>query len=128
MANNDQYLFENLAKVRYKNSGIVRDTSMKILAMRVPFSGTSARQIRQDVYFDGFFTSGCAPICTGTAISIPNKRLTVTFAGLGNASPAPDARGAFIQVEADEIYPVGTTQLGGMIYGPGYVDCIFVGW
>jgi hypothetical protein len=127
MANNSQWLFENLPKIRYKTSAITRDTNTKILALRTPYGATTGRQVRFDVYFDGFFSSGCQPIGVGTAISNGQKRLQVVIAGLGN-SPVPDSRGAFIQLEADEIYPVGTDQLGGMIYTAGFVDCIFVGY
>jgi hypothetical protein len=128
MTNNDQYLFENLAKVRYKSNAITRDTSMKILALRSAYSATTARQVRMDVYFDGFFSSGCSPVCVASAVTNSQKRLNVVVAGLGNGSLAPDSRGAFLQIEADEIYPVGTDQLGGMIYGPGYIDMIAIGY
>lgn len=126
MSNNDQFLLERIAKVRYNTNSIRRDVQTKILALRTPYGATPARQQRFDVYFNGFFSSGCSPIVTATVISQPQKRLIVTVAGLGGTQ-LPDARGCFVQVEASELYPQ-TDQLGGSIYNGGYVDMIAIGF
>jgi hypothetical protein len=124
MANNDQYLFEHLAKIGYRSSAINRETTIKVLAVRTPVSATDARQQRMDIYWNGFFSSGCAPICVATAIAHPQKRLNVTVSGLGG-SILPDARGCMAQIEADELYG---TPPGGKIANNCYIDLIAVGY
>lgn len=125
MANNDQWLFENISKVTYRASGINRGQGMKVLAIRTPYGATTARQVRVDVYFGGYFSAGCSPICTATAISHPQKRLNVTLSGLGGTA-FPDAIGCMAQVEADEMFSEAST--GGSIHVSGAVDLIAVGW
>lgn len=124
LANNTQYLFENLAKVRYRSSAINRDTTTKILAVRTPVSATPARQQRADIYWNGFFSSGCAPIVVATAISHPQKRLNVVVCGLGGVV-LPDSRGCMAQVEADEVY---SEVPGGNIVNNLYIDLIAIGY
>lgn len=124
MGNNEQYLFEQLAKVRYRSSSLSRDTTMKVLAVRTPVSATTARQQRVDVYWNGFFSSGCSPIVVATAISHPQKRLNVVVSGLGGVI-LPDSRGCMAQVEADEVY---SDIPGGSIVNNCYIDLMAVGY
>lgn len=127
MSNNDQYLFENLAKVRYRSNALSRDTSVKVLSVRTPIAANTARQVRADIYWNGFFSSGCSPICVATAISHPQKRLNVTVCGLGGVV-LPDSRGCMAQIEADEIYSDVPNQDGGRIANNCYIDLIAIGY
>lgn len=63
MSNNDQWLFENLPKIRYSNAGLVKETSIKMIVGKTPFPANTTRNyIYQTINFGSFFSAGCHPI------------------------------------------------------------------
>lgn len=63
MNSNQQWLFDNLTKVRYNSGAIIRDNGLKILAGKTAFPARSdANYIHITVNFGTYFTAGCQPI------------------------------------------------------------------
>ncbi len=68
MAANDQWLFENMLRVRYYiTNGVVRDNGVKMIAGKSTIPGVGGRDYQYyNVSFNNFFTVGCKPIVTAT--------------------------------------------------------------
>ena len=101
MANNDQYLYENLVRARYATSGLRRDTGIRILTGRIAVPASNTRWVRRDIYFDGFFSNGCSPTVQLTVVSAQQKQFMTVAQGIGGAE-LPDYRGMMVQIECEE--------------------------
>lgn len=64
MSNNDQWLFENMPRIRYSSSGITKDTGVKIISGKTIFTVTNTKQSVTSVQFGSFFTIGSRPTVT----------------------------------------------------------------
>lgn len=101
MADNDEWLFENAARVRYSVNGIVKDDGLKILVGKTLYGTSAVSAVYQDVYFGSFFSTNCNPIVTctletGTGLG----RKQVTLAGFGGDV---DSRGFRAAIYTDEV-------------------------
>ena len=123
MANNDQWLYENMPKMNFNTYGVKRTTGLKILAgiAIVPagkkdWSGTTFN-------FNSFFSSGCKPvIVTGTQPTGGRWRYHTIVKGIG--SYYPDHRGVEINVGADYF----GTPTANVVDQKVYVHLIAIGW
>lgn len=104
MANNEQWLFENMPAMYYTGPQIKRTGGLKIAAGRLPFPSTKQGYIDMNVYFGNFFTSGCNPVVTTTVHSYYRGRKFASVMGLGGATNI-DSRGFMAVICAVE--PVG---------------------
>lgn len=126
MANNDQFLFENMPKMLFKGS-ISKAGGIRILAGRAPVPANPTKMYSsKEVYFGSFFTSGCQPIVVATPRAeggnYGSKKL-ITVKGLGKSDP--DHRGASLiyhSAEAANAPIQARTVRGGVIYW------IAIGW
>lgn len=67
LAVNDQWLFENTARIRYSANGLVRDSGLKIISGRTMHAVEPGRNFTyQNVYFGSFFSAGCKPVVTAS--------------------------------------------------------------
>lgn len=87
MASNDQWLFENMAKMRYATQALTRDAGVRVISGKTPFAAIDGRNyIFQNVYFGSFFTAGCKPIVS-TGLESNNDflvhRSRIVIQGLG---------------------------------------------
>lgn len=63
MANNDQWLFENMPRIRYSASGLIRDQGIKMIVGKTPFPPQTDRNYAYlNINFGTFFTIGTKPI------------------------------------------------------------------
>lgn len=63
IVSNQQWLFDNLTKVRYNSGAVIRDNALKMLCGKSPFPARSdANYVYVTVNFGTFFTAGCQPI------------------------------------------------------------------
>lgn len=69
MTNNDQWLFENAARLRYTSNELVRDAGLKVLAGRTPHPKNVNNFVYVDIDFANYFTEGCNPVVTATVES-----------------------------------------------------------
>lgn len=117
MANNDQWLFENLTKVRYSANGLVRDTGVKIIAGKTPYAAVGADYQYISIHFGSFFSAGCRPVVTGSVQpGGVRKRINFSVTGLGGTSSEPDNSG-FMAVLWTTERVVGTTiDASGMVH------------
>lgn len=104
MANNDQWLFENMPRIQYSAHGIKRNSGIKILAgvTRYPGNETVAEGSAVDISFGSFFTPGCNPVVVATisASSSPHKKYVTTSALGAHAVETIDHRGFSAYVSA----------------------------
>lgn len=86
MANNEQWLFENMAKMRYATQALTRDAGVRVISGKTPFGTTTggASAIDTHIYFGSFFTAGCKPVVTGMVETTgPHLRKLITIRGFG---------------------------------------------
>jgi hypothetical protein len=105
MANNEQYLFENLPTMRYSAPGIARTGGIRVAAGIMPFGSTKQNYLDMNIYFGNFFTSGCRPVVNTTVHSFYRGRKFCSIEGLAGATTV-DSRG-FLAVICS-VEPVGS--------------------
>lgn len=96
MANNTQFIFERMPKMRYSNGGVIRDTSLKMIAGKTPYvpSATGADWTEAQVLFGTYFTVGCKPIVTAVvADSVSGRRRRLDVRALSGAGSEIDHNG-----------------------------------
>ena len=104
LANNDQWLYENMPRIGYRGYGINKSTGLKILATGVAFAATTARSATRGLYFSGYFSTGCQPFCIAQAIATNGqRRFFVHVNGIGRA--VPDHNGCTITLTSSELNP-----------------------
>lgn len=95
LANNGQWLFENMPRARYTAHGVRRAEGVRIACGLCLVPAGTVPNYDREVYFGDFFSSGCMPIVT-TAFVSNQRRVWVTIAGLGRFHP--DDRGFQVHV------------------------------
>jgi hypothetical protein len=87
MANNDNWLYENMARVYYNNGGsIKRSTGLRIMAGRVYVAPNKTNQIRKQILFGSYFSAGCVPIITTGLQAGSGTRTHTTIQGLSSTN------------------------------------------
>lgn len=110
MANNEQWLFENSARLRHLQAGSARDAGIKIIAGKTPYSASSIQHVYLDVYFGSFFSAASKPIVQAIVETTGLGRKDVSITGLGGEV---DYRGFRAAVYTDE---VPTIESGGWLH------------
>lgn len=122
MANNDQWLFENAAKIRYNAAGIVRDTQVKIIAGKSPYPAVPDQEATSiNIYFGSFFSASCKPIVVATVDPTYGRKLC-TINSLSDGAET-DYRGFRAHIWAKE-----TAIVPDRLNYPGFVHWIAVGY
>jgi hypothetical protein len=117
LCNNVQYLYLNTPRVRYSANGITRDSSLKIISGKTPFTarpGYDAENI--PIYFGNFFSSGSNPVVVATT-EVPGyaKRKFVCVFGLGGGEI--DHTGFMAQVTTHEaLSQYNQIEAGGWVH------------
>lgn len=102
MANNDQYLAENMPVVYYNGHGVKKTAGTKILTGAVSISPNSKSGSGSNTfYFGNFFSSGCQPMVIASVNSYPQGRFHLWTRGIGTFWP--DHRGFEVRIAADEL-------------------------
>lgn len=92
MANNDQWLFENMPKAVYNSAGVKRAAGIKIMAGTTPYPVSITDWVSIDVSFGSFFSAGSTPVVVATVSTGHSNRKFVTLQGL-NGYEQIDHRG-----------------------------------
>ena len=121
MANNDQWLFENMSRIRYNNAGLIKDTSLKVIAGKTPYAANNTEEQNVSVYFGSFFTAGCKPVVVCTAEQVARQAILVEINGL---SGELDYRGFNAHIQDRDAIGLG----GWGIRNSGWVHWIAVGY
>lgn len=101
MANNTQWVFENLPTVYYNGYGVKKTSGTKILAANVLMRASTSGATASTFYFGNFFSVGCKPIITMSANIYPQGRMHLYHRGIGTLFP--DHRGFEVRASSDEI-------------------------
>jgi hypothetical protein len=121
MANNEQWLFENMPRIRYNAAGIVRDAQVKIIAGKIPYApGGDPDGVEVKVYFGSYFTAGCKPVVVSSSENVNTQALIVQLNGLGGEI---DQRGFNAHIQDRE-----PPSQGGWKIQSGWVHWIAIGW
>jgi len=117
MANNEQWLFENNARMLYNGYGVKKPSGVKIMSA-ILVLGSSKTKTRSGTFnFGSFFTSGCMPIIvTGVNPLAGGLGYSLTIRGIGMATP--DYRGFTVALLSD-----GPSDPNGV-----YVHFLAMGW
>lgn len=100
MANNTQWVYENMPRMLFTAYGVKKTTGVKILSgvAIIPASGSTWSSI--NVSFGTFFTPGCKPVVvTGHQPTSAKWRFQITIQGLSERNI--DHRGVKIAAGAD---------------------------
>lgn len=101
MANNDQWLFENMPRMYFNSHGIKRTAGVKVLAGTAYIRPSTAEHTGTTVYFGSYFSAGCRPVVVAGLNAYPQGRLHVVVRGIGTLFP--DNRGFEVRVYANEV-------------------------
>lgn len=99
MANNEQWLFENAARLRYSVNGLTRDAGIKVIVGKTPYTASSIQHVYLDIYFGSFFSAASRPIVNCTVETTGLGRKDVSITGFGGEL---DYRGFRAAVYTDE--------------------------
>ena len=122
MANNDQWLFENMVNGFYNGAGVVKAGSIRVYGGRVAFPAANTSVQVKEVYFGGRFSSGCSPvISTGLTGGVWSRKQTL-IQGL-NGKDVPDSTGFKLTVSVWE-----PTIYSNTFRSACYVDFVAIGW
>lgn len=80
MVNNDDYLLENMPRVRY-TWGINNDLKNKILAGRITVPSAKQEYFNVKLDLPNYFTPGCSPIVVATPVSNQEDEVHITVHG-----------------------------------------------
>lgn len=100
MADNDQWLFENGARMLYYAHGISRATGNKMLCGFMLFPAYQLQLQSATQYFPNFFSAGCQPVVTASLYSIGLKKVHLMLTGIGR--DLPDHRGFAAYLSTDD--------------------------
>lgn len=90
MANNDQWLFDNLTRSDYQAFGVHRTAGIRIAAGTALIRTNTKPWGFTDVHFGNFFSSGSTPIITTGVVSAHIRRVFVTVEGFGQTQPTSE--------------------------------------
>lgn len=97
MSNNSQWLFENLPRIRYSNSGITKESGLKILTGQVTITPpANATTTSRNVSFGNFFTPNIFPIVILSTSSATTQRGIYTSCSALTGQGRPTSQGANI--------------------------------
>lgn len=123
MTNNDQWLYENMPRMKFNTYGINRNTGLKMLSLIAIAPANKSLWTSTTVNFGTFFSSGCKPvIVTGTQPTSGKWRYHTIIKGIGTYYP--DHRGVEVHVGAD-YYGTSTKNT---VDSKVYVHIIAIGW
>lgn len=125
MANNSQWLFENLPKVTYAATGIKRSAGMKILAGVTPYQPTPWEHTGVVVNFSNFFTPGCQVVVVANNVSGYTNRKYASLRAL-DETEFIDHRGFIAAIGTYEHFFDPTAPK--TINRPGFLSWIAVGF
>lgn len=109
MASNDQWLFENSTKVRYRSGDLIRDGGGKIIAGKTPYAAQSNNYLYLPVYFGSFFSVGCKPVVTITnEPGVGGHRNKVVIVGFSNGQEI-DQRGFTAVISTEAVATIGAS-------------------
>lgn len=94
MANNDQWLFENMPKAVFNSGNIKRAAGVKIMAGASPYPVSITDWVTIQVNFGNFFSAGSSPVVVASASTGGSARKFVTLTGL-NGYDLIDHRGFY---------------------------------
>lgn len=120
MAQNDQWLFENTARMLYLSSGIKKTDGLKIASGKALYgSRPTTNWTFVDIQFGGFFSTGCSPVVVATPHSRGAHAFYATSIRGITGGDSIDHRG----FRAYALCWPGTKVLA-----PGLINWIAVGW
>jgi hypothetical protein len=122
MANNEQYLFENMPKMYYNAHGVKKSTGVRILSsvVGIPANSKSPNGSAR-YYFGNFFSSGCRPLVVASVNSYPQGRYHLNTRGIDTFWP--DHRGFEARIAADELNPKNNK-----ISATVWIPFVAIGW
>lgn len=101
MANNDQWLFDNIPRADYQALGVHKNEGIRIAAGVALIKASTKPWGFTDVHLSNFFSSGSTPIVTtGGAVTTHIRRAIISVNGFGRTHP--DNRGFRIWVSLDQ--------------------------
>lgn len=80
MVNNQDYLYDNMPRVRY-TWGVQQDTKIKILCGRITVPAAKQEYFNVKLDIGNYFTSGCSPIVTALPVSNQEDEVHITAHG-----------------------------------------------
>jgi hypothetical protein len=84
MTNNDDWLHDNMPKVRYATDAAPpQETGTKIMTGRVVVPAQKSDSFTKSVSFGTFFTPGCSPIVTATLVCDAEDAIWLRVQGIG---------------------------------------------
>lgn len=122
MANNDQWIFENMPIGFFNASGVIKNGGIKIYGGRVNFPAYANSVQKKEVYFSGRFSNGCKPIVTTGMTGGGFMRKQTLITGLGGLN-LPDANGFLLTAIMHE-----PAAYNNQFRTAFYVDFIAIGW
>lgn len=88
LADNVQYVYEQMPKVKYNAYGVNKTNGVKILAGISGGGPTGNSYARVQVYFGTYFSPGCKPVVVANVQPSGNRwRYTVVPKGLSTVAP-----------------------------------------
>lgn len=115
MASNDQYLFENMPRIRYSGYGVTRDQGVKIASGTILFTPFTTYSEKTQS-FGTFFSTVCKPTITLGVVANYGHLFPIVR---GMDDLVPDHRGFICRVN---------TLIGGTMYQNFYVTWQAVGF
>lgn len=126
MANNDQWLFENMPKAIYTAGTNKRQAGVKILSGKAIYSPRTTDWAEVEVSFGSVFSPGCQPVVVCTVASSWSHRKYATMVGF-DGTELIDHRGFRATVSSYEGTIRGNSTWSVMNVG-GHVNWIAIGY
>jgi hypothetical protein len=123
LANNIQWVYENMPQAKYVYSGVVRTSGVKILAGNVYVAANKKPSATATVNFNSFFSVGCKPCVVVTVNATPQMRYMANVRNINGSSVQADHLGFQVHVASSELDP-RTSYIRYALY----VNYIAVGW
>lgn len=119
LATNQQWLFENMSKIRYSVGSVTRDSGLKVLVGKNYFPSTTERNYTTgSVSFGSYFAQGSrVVVISGVEARDPGNRYKVVVRGRSDADVDHQGFDYIISADTYSTLPIG-----------GYVCWMAVGW
>lgn len=122
LANNVQWVYENMPRFYYLYSGLKRTSGVKVMAGNLWMTANKKASMRSTVYFGSFFTAGCKPVIVTGVNATPQDRYMTAHRSV-DGKLQPDHRGFQVNLTCSEIDPKKSVMNYSL-----YVTYIAVGW
>lgn len=122
LANNVQWVYENMPRFYYSYSGIRRTAGVKVMAGNTWIPANKKSTATATIYFGSFFTAGCKP-CIVTAVNATPQFRYMTAHRAVDGKLQPDHRGFQVVMTSSELDPKTSVMNYSL-----YVTYIAVGW